>query len=81
MLDIVDRKRIAGAQHIDVAPLNQFLQILRRAGVDDCGPCDEQDFSARSAHAFELTRGFADDRALGLFDGDVGGDELECVGA
>ena len=46
LLDVVDRERVAGEQHVDVAAANQIAEVGAAAGVDDDRPGDERDAAA-----------------------------------
>ena len=68
VLDVVHRERVPRAEHIDVAALDQLLQMLGRAGMHHRRPRHEQRLPAFGARAFEFARRLADDRALRLLD-------------
>ena len=42
-LDVVSREPVAGEKQLDVAPFDQFLEVLGRAGVDNRRAGDNQD--------------------------------------
>ena len=79
VFDIVNSKRVSGAKHIHVSALDQFLQMLGRAGVHHGRAGYQQRLFPIGARALEFAGGFSNDYALRLLDRDIASDELESV--
>ena len=81
VLDVMRRQRVAGEKQIDIAPLDQLLEIFAGPRVHDRRAADDENLALRLAHALKFPRHLPDNRDLRFLDRDVARHELEKIGA
>ena len=77
LLDVVDRERVAGKQHVHVAAVDQSHQMRPRAGVDHGRAGDDQDLPVPGPDRPHLRGNAPDHGRLRLLAGDAAGHKLE----